>query len=597
MGRKRAAVLIGIHILIAAHLAHWQLSGSTLTPVEPSEAMKTLEQGEINAGFVFFVVSLVLTLIFGRFICGWACHLVAMQDMCGWMMKKIGIRPVAFRSRLLIYAPFALALYMFVWPTVHRIFWTDHPAPQFVAAFSTDALWETMPGIAIAIPYLLVVGFATVYFLGAKGFCTYACPYGGFFSPVDRLALGRTVMDPDKCDRNGHCTAACTSNVLVHKEIQDFGMVVDPGCMKCMDCISACPTGALSFGFAKPSIIKRAQTKRTRSRRIYDLSWPEEIAVATIFLFTFFAMRGLYSIIPMLMAMGLAGCGTFIIWKAWRTLRLANVRLHKWQLRFKGTFRPAGKAYMVFATSLMLFITHSFVINMLTRMANHDISALTLDKQALLQAIHPPIPDADRKHIERAVTRFEQAAPFWRGGIGLASNPGSDNTVALLYLAIGNTTDAEQAIRRVVKAVAPNPQMRGKALLDLARLQMLRARNEQDPQIMQAALATLERATRVSPKDAELFENYAAALLQMNRDLDGAITNMRKAVELDSENQERFMHLAPLLLMNGDVDGAIEALDEALSLAEDKQVILTRGRALLRQVGAHDRAEQWGTTP
>ncbi len=31
-------------------------------------------------------------------------------------------------------------------------------------------------------------------------------------------------------------------------------MVVDPGCMKCMDCISVCPNDALYFGFGKPTI-------------------------------------------------------------------------------------------------------------------------------------------------------------------------------------------------------------------------------------------------------------------------------------------------------------------------------------------------------
>ena len=101
----KPAVLIVVHLLIAAHIVQWVVAGSTVSPVEPSESMQTLELGEINAGFVFFVVAILATLIFGRYFCGWGCHVVALQDLCTWMMNKIGVRPKPFRSRLLVWAP------------------------------------------------------------------------------------------------------------------------------------------------------------------------------------------------------------------------------------------------------------------------------------------------------------------------------------------------------------------------------------------------------------------------------------------------------------------------------------------------------------
>ncbi|MDG1454569.1 MAG: 4Fe-4S binding protein, partial [Planctomycetota bacterium] len=84
--------------------------------------MYTLENGEVNAGFIFFILAILSTAILGRWFCGWACHMVALQDLCAWMMKKIGITPRPFRSRLLGLIPFFLAFYMFLWPTVKR--WT-----------------------------------------------------------------------------------------------------------------------------------------------------------------------------------------------------------------------------------------------------------------------------------------------------------------------------------------------------------------------------------------------------------------------------------------------------------------------------------------
>src|SRR5437773_1238165 len=79
----RAASLLLIHAVFALHVAHWLRTGRTITPVEPSESMQTLEAGYLNAGFVLFFLLIVSTMIFGRFFCGWACHLVAYQDLCG----------------------------------------------------------------------------------------------------------------------------------------------------------------------------------------------------------------------------------------------------------------------------------------------------------------------------------------------------------------------------------------------------------------------------------------------------------------------------------------------------------------------------------
>ena len=53
--------------------------------------------------------------------------------------------------------------------------------PKFTNHLVTSNFWETFPSVAVAIPFLLICGFLTVVFLGQKGFCTYACPYGGFF--------------------------------------------------------------------------------------------------------------------------------------------------------------------------------------------------------------------------------------------------------------------------------------------------------------------------------------------------------------------------------------------------------------------------------
>src|SRR5262249_16310157 len=83
----------------------------------------------------------------------------------------------------------SLALYMFVWPTVYRLFSAPHEPliPKFTNHLVKYQFLGDVPSVAVAIPFLFVCGFMTVYFLGQKGFCTYACPYGGFFGLADKF--------------------------------------------------------------------------------------------------------------------------------------------------------------------------------------------------------------------------------------------------------------------------------------------------------------------------------------------------------------------------------------------------------------------------
>lgn len=351
MGKRRAAVLIGVYVLVGIHVLWWHHSGSTLTPVEPSEAMKTLDYGVINAGFVLFALTILSTLVLGRWFCGWACHVVALQDLCAWMLKKLGLKPRPVRSRLLVLTPFAVAFYMFVWPTAVRL-WMGVPAPSLRSEFLTDELWQTFPGWVMSIATLLVVGFLIVWWLGAKGFCTYGCPYGAFFGVADRFAPMR-IRVTDACTHCGHCTSVCSSNVRVHEEVAMHGMVVDPGCMKCMDCVSVCPNDALYFG---PGRIAPLTSSQQRVRARADFTWPEEIALAVLAIGAVLAFRGAWFLerVPLLLSVGL-GVITAVFGLLWyRLLRRPDVVFQHAQLKSQARFTRAGRLALVLVSLWLL---------------------------------------------------------------------------------------------------------------------------------------------------------------------------------------------------------------------------------------------------
>ena len=416
--RRRAAVLIGVNLLMVAHFVQWRIMGTTVSPIEPSEAMYTLQNGAITAGFIFFSLAIIATLIFGRFVCGWGCHIIALQDLCAWLLKKIGMKPRPFRSRLLVFVPLIAGLYMFVWPTVIRAL-TKPPNSALIPGFTnhlvTTEFWATFPPFWLAVPFLFICGFMTVYFLGSKGFCTYACPYGGFFGVADRIAPGR-IRVTDDCNECGHCTAACTSNVIVHQEVKQYGMVVDPGCMKCMDCVSACPTDALYFGFGKPAALAGRNTSisecapsdartpdanQTNFKKGYSLTWPEEIAAAFVFLASYIAVWDVYQLIPMLMSLGIAAVTTFLVMRVWKLYRASDLSFYKFNLKSNGLIKKAGWVFLFFATVWIGINAHCGWIRYHEYSGSQAFRSLQIPDELALARTNPErwLSDSDRQYI------------------------------------------------------------------------------------------------------------------------------------------------------------------------------------------------------
>jgi ferredoxin/tetratricopeptide (TPR) repeat protein len=422
VGWKRAAVLAGVWVFMVAHLVQWLAMGSTLAPIEPSESIETVRNGVITVGAIFFAVALLSTALLGRWFCGWGCHWVAIQDGTAWMLARLGIRPRPFRSRLLAWLPLALALYMFAWPPFYRFAvapWVqpDLRWPGWSVHLVTQDFWATFPGWLMGIPFVLVSGILVVWLLGTKGYCTYACPYGGFFAPVEQLAPMRIRVNHDRCEGCGHCTAVCTSNVRVHEEVRDYGMVVDQGCMKCMDCVSTCPNEALSFGPAKPAfLVEREGTRADQAaERRFDLTWPEEVALAAVALATLLAVRGAYVGVPLLFASGIAACVTFLCWKSWTVLREPNVSFHGWLLRRRGRMGAAGGAWLAATAVTVVLVAWVGSLNAATWAARLLDARVTVPAAAVFaEAGHEPTA-AERTDAERALRLYRWAAAWPEG--------------------------------------------------------------------------------------------------------------------------------------------------------------------------------------
>lgn len=456
ISRWRAAALILIQVLIALHAAHWLSTGETVTPLEPSEAMQFSKESIINAGLIFFGLMILSTLVLGRWFCGWACHIVAIQDLASWLFNKAGLRPKPIRSPLLASVPLLAFVYMFLAPPIYRLLaGLGTPAPAL--HLTTDDFWQTFPSWIPAILTLLTVGFFAVYLLGAKGFCFTACPYGGIFGVAEQLAPLR-IRVTDACNGCGHCTAVCTSNVRVHEEVARYKAVVDAGCMKCLDCVSVCPNDALYYGVGKPALFTRSSPAaapqaraarrsdfclwvllaafcfaaylvfwgadqafilrpidvalagaltaltlallfffRGRSDRKRDYALGEEAALGVLFLLAMYAFRGLYGAVAFLFALGVAAVVAYLGLQALLLMRRRQLSLHRWTLKRAGRLQPAAYGFLAAMTLLTAFGAHSAAVQFNLNDARRTQRSLgeLLDPNHDAHAANPALHDPD----------------------------------------------------------------------------------------------------------------------------------------------------------------------------------------------------------
>ncbi|RNC81449.1 MAG: 4Fe-4S binding protein [Phycisphaera sp.] len=599
MGKRRAAVLIFVHILIVAHIIQWLITGSTVSPVEPSESMETLEFGEVNAGFIFFVLAILATFVFGRFFCGWGCHVVALQDACTWMMNKMGVRPKPFRSRLLVWAPLIFGLYMFVWPTFKKValfpvlmsvgidppIWLGGVAEfhGFSSAVIVEDFWATFPPWFVAIPFFLVVGFAAVYFLGSKGFCTYGCPYGGIFGVADQMSPGRIVVN-DNCQHCGHCTAVCTSNVRVAEEVRDFGMVVDPGCMKCLDCVSACPNDALCFSFAKPAILTKPVDDAAKQRRDkiksnpkrFDLTWPEEIALALVFIATFMAFRGMLNLVPMLMAAGMAGLGTFAAWKLWSLITKPNVRIQNLQLKAKGRVTRTGMSAGAISTLILLSATWSGWVNANRFRAHVAHERIDVPLQIVLRDVYVPTEETLAR-AKRGYESYRNTAAFSEGGFGWPLNAEQKRKMAFLALIVGDEAHATSLLRKVVEEGNPTESL----VRQIA--QLMRRQGASDSDI----LAFLQQHVESRETTSDLVPDIAMRLTNANNnDPSDAFTFFDKLIGTRVDNRSYRLQAAEFSIAAARwdlVQSYLSGVDEEEVDTVNDLILLARIRAKLRE--------------
>ena len=198
-----------------------------------------------NLGRLVLILGVFLiTLVWGRFFCGFICSFGAMQDLLNSIGKLIPFKVKVPEKadkwlKLLKYAVLAFVA-VGVWGfsvTGDTVWspWTVFGIYSSLSGWSSLKYFLTLGG---ALLLLIIIGSLFI----ERFFCRYLCPLGALFSLAARFRIYSLNRKPEKCGNCKLCTAKCSMGIPLYK----YDEVRSGECINCMKCTSVCPNENIS---------------------------------------------------------------------------------------------------------------------------------------------------------------------------------------------------------------------------------------------------------------------------------------------------------------------------------------------------------------
>lgn len=230
-----------------------QIAAFLLMPglfISTFSAIKDIYTALIGGTFAFSTLSYQILLLFaiipvtvlmGRFFCGYICSFGAMGDLLWYLSQKIHKKKFSVSQRT---DQRLKKLKYLVLGFIVILIWTF----GIVSFRSTANPWNIFGMFASiggwpSASYLFTIGAALLllFMIGSlfieRFFCRYLCPLGAVFSLLSLARVFRIKKPRGNCGACTLCTKKCSMGIPLNKTDQ-----VNSGeCINCFQCITACP--------------------------------------------------------------------------------------------------------------------------------------------------------------------------------------------------------------------------------------------------------------------------------------------------------------------------------------------------------------------
>lgn len=204
-----------------------------------------LSLSELYGPFLILIAVIPVTVIAGRFFCGYLCAFGSMQDLAGFISGKIFKRRLKIPEKYDRIFKYLKYLILFIIIAVFWIFgvtssesanpWTVFGIYSSVSGWSSSEVLLSSGSVILL--FIIASSFITDRF-----FCRYLCPLGGIFTLISGFRLFKLKKPRDKCGACGICTSACPMGI----NLRSFDTVTSGECIDCFKCAEACPRSNIS---------------------------------------------------------------------------------------------------------------------------------------------------------------------------------------------------------------------------------------------------------------------------------------------------------------------------------------------------------------
>lgn len=265
----------------------WQLRGwpvNWFLQLDPLVAIATaLTTHTLYWPLLWALATIVLTIIFGRFFCGWVCPFGALHQFVGYLgnRKKTTAQKIRLnkyrKAQCIKYFILIIFLFMAAFPSLAVTLQTGllDPIPLVTRSFNLLLLpiidraanFVSVSARFYEGAWLILVIFLTAILLNLvipRFYCRFICPLGALLAIISRFAIWRIGRKQTECTNCKLCDKACEG------ACEPSGSIRISECVLCFNCRDDCKDELLAYQ-TRPSLAGEI-TDPDVSRRGFVLS-------------------------------------------------------------------------------------------------------------------------------------------------------------------------------------------------------------------------------------------------------------------------------------------------------------------------------------
>ncbi|MFW2501021.1 4Fe-4S binding protein [Clostridium diolis] len=207
--------------------------------------VKTVYQMIINGNVNFlealpslieFIAIMLLTIVLGRWFCGWICAFGAYNDLIYFISKKIFT--IKFRvdekvDSILKYFKYLVLLFIIAisWTMGSSILESTSPWDVFGQITDVSTIFSNL---LVGLIFLILITIGSAFI--ERFFCRYLCPLGAIFSIISKIGIVKINKPKADCGKCRACTMNCSMGLPLYK----VNCVKGGDCINCLKCTEVC---------------------------------------------------------------------------------------------------------------------------------------------------------------------------------------------------------------------------------------------------------------------------------------------------------------------------------------------------------------------